>query len=226
MIAKESATLLRRGIDPDQLKYPEDTAIAYAEFHTPAQVTNKVRSIVAKMEPAEFEVKAAEAAQARRVILTPQPHGMAQILALLPAVEAQTVWLAIDKLARANRERDLVRIVPTPSSSTSPASSTSPSSSTSLSSSDLIENSKFGTSTNHQSVSVGASLPEFIAARIEPLSLDQLRADALANIAERYLSESSDENLAHGRPVTLNLTLDLPTLLGLNENPGILAGYG
>ena len=73
VIAKESATLLRRGIDPDQLKYLEDTAIAYAEFHTPAQVTNKVRSIVAKMEPAEFEVKAAEAAQARRVILTPQP---------------------------------------------------------------------------------------------------------------------------------------------------------
>ena len=53
-----------------------------------------------------------------------------------------------------------------------------------------------------------------------------MRADALANIAERYLAESSDENLAHGRPVTLNLTLDLPTLLGLNENPGILAGYG
>ena len=220
VIAKESSTLLRRGIDPDQLRYLENTAIAYAEFHTPAQVTNKVRSIVAKMEPVEFEVKAAEAAQGRRVILTPQPHGMAQILALLPAVEAQTVWLAIDKLARANRERDLVRIDATPTSPTSPASPASPASSV------LAGNSTLGAVANRISGSDGASLPEFIAESIEPLSLDQLRADALATIAERFLAESSEENLAHGRPVTLNLTLDLPTLLGLNENPGILAGYG
>ena len=88
VIAKESATLLRRGIDPDQLKYLESTAIAYAEFHTPAQVTNKVRSIVAKMEPVEFEVAVAQASEGRRVTFTPQPHGMAQIMALLPAVEA------------------------------------------------------------------------------------------------------------------------------------------
>ena len=56
--------------------------------------------------------------------------------------------------------------------------------------------------------------------------MDQLRADALAAIAEKFLAESTEENLAHGRPVTLNLTLDLPTFLGLSENPGVLAGYG
>ena len=61
---------------------------------------------------------------------------------------------------------------------------------------------------------------------IEPLSLDQLRADALATIAGQFLTVTANENLAHGRPVTLNLTLDLPTFLGLEENPGILAGYG
>ncbi|HEY4898737.1 MAG TPA: DUF222 domain-containing protein, partial [Candidatus Nanopelagicaceae bacterium] len=108
VIAKESATLLRRGIDPDQLRYLEATAIAYSEFHTPTQVTNKVRSIVAKMDPQEFEVEVAMAQQGRRVTFTPQPHGMAQIMALLPAVEAQTVWLAIDKLARANRDRGTI----------------------------------------------------------------------------------------------------------------------
>jgi len=69
-------------------------------------------------------------------------------------------------------------------------------------------------------------LPEFISSHLEPLTLDQLRADALAAIAERFLSVSVDENLTHGRPVTLNLTLDLPTFLGLKENPGVLAGYG
>lgn len=69
-------------------------------------------------------------------------------------------------------------------------------------------------------------LPKFISSQLEPLTLDQLRADALAALAEKFLSSTSEENLSHGRPVTLNLTLDLPTLLGLQENPGILAGYG
>jgi hypothetical protein len=184
VIAKESATLLRRGIHPDQLRYLESTAIAYSEFHTPAQVTHKVRSIVAKMEPAEFEVEVAQAALGRRVTLTAQPHGMAQILALLPAAEAQTVWLAIDKVARANRDQSQI------------------------------------------GAEKDAELPTFIAAQNEPPSLDQLRADALAAIAERFLASTAAENMAHGRPVTLNLTLDLPTLLGLQENPGILAGYG
>ena len=122
------------------------------------------------MEPTEFEVVVADAVQGRRVTFSAQPHGMAQIVALLPAAEAQTVWLAVDKLARRNRELD--------------------------------------------------------QRQIEPLSLDQQRADALATIAQEFLAKSADENLAHGRPVTLNLTLDLPTLLGLDEKPGILSGYG
>ena len=206
VIAKESATLLRRGIDPDQLKYLESTAIAYAEFHTPAQVTNKVRSIVAKMEPVEFEVAVAQASEGRRVTFTPQPHGMAQIMALLPAVEAQTVWLAIDKLARANKDKDLINIAR-------------------ISRSVSIDDGSV--SREDSSVSTESASPtEFISANIEPLTLDQLRADALATIAEKFLAASGEENLAHGRPVTLNLTLDLPTFLGLSENPGVLAGYG
>ena len=202
VIAKESAALLRKGIDPDQLRFLEETAIAYSEFHTPTQVTNKVRSIVAKLEPAEFEVVVAEAAQGRRVTFTAQPHGMAQILALLPAAEAQTVWLAIDKLARSNRDKGLV----------------------------VNGNRETGFTGDagrlEQSVGSVASLPEFMSSHLEPLTLDQLRADALSMIAGQFLAESASEHLAHGRPVTLNLTLDLPTFLGLNEKPGILAGYG
>ena len=193
VIAKESSALLRRGIDPDQLKYLEATAIAYSEFHTPSQVTHKVRSIVAKMDPVEFEAEVAQAAQGRRVIFTPQPYGMAQILALLPAAEAQTIWLAIDKLARVNRDKR--------------------------------DNREEGIATV-SARSDAKDLPNFILEQIEPLSLDQLRADALTAIAQKFLAESENQNLAHGRPVTLNLTLDLPTLLGLQENPGMLAGYG
>jgi hypothetical protein len=52
------------------------------------------------------------------------------------------------------------------------------------------------------------------------------RADALTQLAAAYLSDSLNENLNHRRPVTVNLTIDLPTLLGLAENPGQIAGYG
>ena len=212
VIAKESAALLRKGIDPDQLRFLEETAIAYSEFHTPTQVTNKVRSIVAKLEPAEFEVVVAEAAQGRRVTFTAQPHGMAQILALLPAAEAQTVWLAIDKLARSNRDKGLVVNGNRETGFTG----------------DSDRESGFTGDAGRLEQSVGsvASLPEFISSHLEPLTLDQLRADALSMIAGQFLAESASEHLAHGRPVTLNLTLDLPTFLGLNEKPGILAGYG
>ena len=226
VIAKESSSLLRRGIDPDQLKYLEATAIAYSEFHTPAQVTNKVRSLVAKMDPVEFEVDVAQAAQGRRVIFTPQPYGMAQILAILPAAEAQSVWLAIDKLARANREKGLAKF--SPSSFAQGSNSSGSNSSNCLSSPaaqerrehSLLQANPDGVSQNNH------ALPTFIREQIEPLSIDQLRADALATIARNFLVESENQNLAHGRSVTLNLTLDLPTLLGLQDNPGILAGYG
>ena len=262
VIAKESAALLRKGIDPDQLRFLEETAIAYSEFHTPTQVTNKVRSIVAKLEPAEFEVVVAEAAQGRRVTFTAQPHGMAQILALLPAAEAQTVWLAIDKLARSNRDKGLVV------NGNRETGFTGDSDRESGFTGDAGRNSGFtgergpetgltgergpetgftgergpetgftrdaGRETGftgdagrlEQSVGSVASLPEFISSHLEPLTLDQLRADALSMIAGQFLAESASEHLAHGRPVTLNLTLDLPTFLGLNEKPGILAGYG
>ncbi len=226
VIAKESATLLRRGIDPDQLKYLEATAIAYAEFHTPTQVTNKVRSIVAKMDPQEFEIEVALAQQGRRVTFTPQPHGMAQIMALLPAVEAQTVWLAIDKLARANRVSGVNHNSPNISGNkhSNETSSTDVSESTSTKSTPSPLS--VASHLNDESDLATRGTETDLATYLEPLSLDQLRADALAAIAGQFLTITANENLAHGRPVTLNLTLDLPTFLGLEENPGILAGYG
>ena len=52
------------------------------------------------------------------------------------------------------------------------------------------------------------------------------RADALAAIAADFLGRISADYTPHRRPVTLNVTIDLPTLLGLKENPANLAGYG
>jgi len=55
---------------------------------------------------------------------------------------------------------------------------------------------------------------------------DMKRADALTAIAGFALAASSEDVALHRRPITVNVTIDLPTLLGLSENPGQLAGYG
>ena len=55
-------------------------------------------------------------------------------------------------------------------------------------------------------------------------STDMKRADALVAIAAASLSASPVT--PHRRPISINVTIDLPTLLGLAENPGQLAGYG
>jgi hypothetical protein len=57
-------------------------------------------------------------------------------------------------------------------------------------------------------------------------SADMKRADALTALAGFALAASSEDVALHRRPITVNVTIDLPTLLGLNENPGQLAGYG
>jgi hypothetical protein len=60
----------------------------------------------------------------------------------------------------------------------------------------------------------------------EHRSMDMKRADALTSIATWSLQQSTVDVKLHRRPVTVNVTIDLPTLLGLAENPGQLAGYG
>jgi hypothetical protein len=60
----------------------------------------------------------------------------------------------------------------------------------------------------------------------EQLTIDQKRADALASICAHFLSDISETVTPQRRPLTVNVTIDLPTLLGLAENPGQLAGYG
>jgi hypothetical protein len=69
-------------------------------------------------------------------------------------------------------------------------------------------------------LSMGASV-EF-----EKLTVDQKRANALSAICANFLSDISTTVTPQRRPLTVNLTIDLPTLLGLAENPGQLAGYG
>jgi hypothetical protein len=57
------------------------------------------------------------------------------------------------------------------------------------------------------------------------LPVDARRADALVRLCEAALADPSLPR-QHGRPVTLQVVVDLPTLLGLASHPGELLGYG
>ena len=173
LIARESADALKRGVSPDILFAIEEKAIAHSEFHTPAQVGRKLRTLFAQYAPEEFEKAHEIARDTRSVRIYPEGDGMSTVIALLPAEDAQTVYLAINA---------------------------------------MIEYQDAGAS--DQANISGNQTEDSLTPTI-----DMKRADALAAIAADFLARISDDYTPRRRPISLNLTMDLPTMLGLADNP-------
>jgi len=172
VIAKETAAAIRNGLSEDAVFRVEQTALAHAEFHTPGQVATKVKTTIAKLAPEEFEEIVDRARDSRRVSCYPEADGMATVVAILPAEDAQTVMKSIEAyILKRNQEEE-------------------------------------------------------VDAEWSILSADMKRADALTFIASQALASMADDVRPHRRPITISVAVDLPTLLGLAENPGQLAGYG
>ena len=176
VIARETATAIRNGLSQESVFRVEQTALAHAEFHTPGQVASKVKTTIAKLAPEEFEEIADRARDARRVSCYPEADGMATVIAILPAEDAQTVMKSIEA---------------------------------------------FIVKRNNQDADQPAGLSDWTL-----LSADMKRADALTAITSQALASMADDVHPHRRPITISVAIDLPTLLGLAENPGQLAGYG
>lgn len=172
VIAKETATAIRNGLSEEAVFRVEQTALAHAEFHTPGQVATKVKTTIAKLAPEEFEEIVDRARDTRRVSCYPEADGMATVVAILPAEDAQTIMKSIEAyILKRNQDDEL-------------------------------------------------------DAEWSMLSADMKRADALTFIASQALASMADDVRPHRRPITVSVAIDLPTLLGLAENPGQLAGYG
>lgn len=186
VIARETASAIRDGLAPLAIHIIEEKALSHAEFHTPSQVANKVRSTLAKFAPEDFENAVTTARDARRVSCYRESDGMSTIVAILPAEDAQLVMSAIESFVLLESKS---------------------------------ENSTVG-------LAEGATLESEIEIERDGRSMDMKRADALTAIAAWVLAEKSSETRQHRRPITINVTVDLPTLMGLAENPGQLAGYG
>jgi hypothetical protein len=170
VIARETATAIRNGLSPESIFRVEQTALAHAEFHTPGQVASKVKTTIAKLAPEEFEEIVDRARDSRRVTCYSEADGMATVVAILPAEDAQTVMKSIEAYIVKRDGED--------------------------------------------------------AAEWSILSADMKRADALTAIASQALASMANDVQPHRRPITISVAIDLPTLLGLAENPGQLAGYG
>jgi hypothetical protein len=170
VIARETATAIRNGLSEESIFRVEQTALAHAEFHTPGQVASKVKTTIAKLAPEEFEEIVDRARDSRRVSCYPEADGMATVIAILPAEDAQAVMKSIEAFILKRNSEDA---------------------------------------------------PDWSI-----LSADMKRADALTYIASQALSSLADEVQPHRRPITISVAIDLPTLMGLAENPGQLAGYG
>ena len=192
VIAKETATAIRNGLSEEGVFRVEQAALAHAEFHTPGQVANKVKTTIAKFSPEDFEEIVSKARDSRRVSCYPEADGMATVVAILPAEDAQMVMKSIEAfIVKRNQEEESCTC-----------------------------NLKSGSSQG----CVFHSRED--AAEWSLLSADMKRADALTFIASQALSSMADVVRPHRRPVAVSVAIDLPTVLGLAENPGQLAGYG
>lgn len=200
-IAREAASALNKGLPDSVIFELEERAIAYAEFHTPTQVGNLVRSVIAKATPREFEEIVEEARENRNVTCYKDIDGMSTVVAILPAEGAQIVMNALDAFVLAGDGHRTYN---------------------DGASGDGGDGRDGGVSENGGENSENRE-------EIDPRdgrSKEMKRADALVEIASRYLASQLSELTPQGRPLTVNVTIDLPTLLGLAENPGELAGYG
>lgn len=191
VIAKETAAAIRDGLSEIQIFEVEKRAIAHAEFHTPAQVANQVRTSLARIAPDTFEETVSRARDTRRVSCYNDSDGMSTVVAILPAADAQIVMNAIESF---------IRLAGAENSDANGKVNTD----------DFFSN---------KSATAGG-----LNGAKDTRSADMKRADALTAIAAASLTASPVT--PHRRPISINVTIDLPTLLGLSENPGQLSGYG
>jgi hypothetical protein len=214
VIARESASAIRDGMGPAHIYSIEQSALAYAEFHTPTQVANKVRTTIAKLAPEPFEEIAERARDTRRVSCFREVDGLSTIVAILPAEDAQIVMKAIENFIHAQVANESITLNAHGVNGVGGVGAAG------------VGAAGVG------AAGVGAAHAASDFANdsdVEPgqhRSMDMKRADALTSIAAWSLQQNTVDVKLHRRPVTVNVTIDLPTLLGLAENPGQLAGYG
>jgi hypothetical protein len=227
VIAQETANAVRVGLDQLAIAEIEKIALAHAEFHTPNQVANKVRTTFAKLAPELFQKDFDDNRAARQVRFFKEPHGVGTILATLRIEDAQLVDQVIsdysDKLLEEHRSAmlNLVKF-----SRDHICAKACQSQSCSHGCSEVCKDYCLALNSEDSAALAALERANLINSDFER---DMRRADALVfamRAADAALKSSGSVITKHNRRPTINVTIDLPTILGLAENPGQLAGYG
>ncbi len=189
---------------------------------TVAELRPRLRRAVAAADPQAFEVAHARAAKQRRVVMWPEPDGMATVAATLPAADAKIVFLALDSLAR----------VPAVDGCVTRAAAQDAGADVGGAGTRGVGTRGAGTrgidagGIDAGGIDAGGIDAGGIDARgIDAGGIDARRADALLALATAALD---DPNLpqAHGRRVQVQVVMDPSTLLRFSEQPAELVGYG
>lgn len=226
VIAKETDIAVRAGLDQAAITEIESIALAHAEFHTPGQVGNKLRSTFAKLAPELFKKEFENRRESRNVRFFKESGGIGTILATLRIEDAQLVDQVIsdysDKILADHREtmQKIVRFsrghVCLKNCET-------------LCAHGCADSCKEKCLTLNQSDAAALAALERANLINSDAERDMRRADAFVyamRAADAALKATGSVITRHNRRPTINVTIDLPTALGLADNPGQLAGYG
>ncbi|MCX6430061.1 MAG: DUF222 domain-containing protein [Actinobacteria bacterium] len=267
VIARETASAIRNGISPFAISVVEERALAHAEFHTPSQVANKVRTTLARIAPEEFEETTSNAYDTRRVSCYKEADGMSTIVAILPALDAQFVMSAIESLVFKSCPSDFSGCNShqfandTRTMEMKRADALSELAQKYLTSNEPVivelidqsnESTKLGLphdyqpldtdvestiETSNQSHAEGERAKGRVVGEKAsgPVIGEKASGHVVGEVANDHVNgetagrcagHHSPKGRVRRRPITVNVTIDLPTLLGFANNPGQLAGYG
>ena len=230
VIAKEMAVALRAGLSQEAAQEFERIALAHAEFHTPAQVARKLKTTFANLAPDLFQKEFDIQREARSVRFFQEQSGVGTLLATLNIEDAQLVDKVIsdyaDNLLTEHRQT-MLNLVKFSRGHICIKNCQQ----------DAITRCAHACSENCRDNCLALNADDAAAlAAIERANLinsdfekDMRRADAFVfamKAADAALKANGTVITRHNRRPTINVTVDLPTVLGLAENPGQLAGYG
>src|SRR3954449_9434461 len=148
---------LTMNLAPEVAREVEERVVEKAAGQTGAQMRQRARRIVLRVDPAGARDRAAGAKAARCAGLQSEEDGMAKVYAVVPAEKAVAIALRVDKIARQTKTPD------------------------------------------------------------DPRTMDQRRADVVCDL---LLGKPSNVQ------VQLQVTVPVSTVMGVDDQPGELAGYG
>ena len=188
-----------------QISVVEADVVDYACTHTPAEVKRRVTRTLYTLFPAVQEAQQVAAAAGREVVMYPAEHGMAVLEALLPCHEANLVFGYLNRAADVlkTQDRDQLKTAGLPTN-------------------ELASRGTYRAD----------ALVALVAARWGTPTHVQAQESSNQNQDQSVIDESvviTGESVIHdviSAGTIVNIVMDLPTAVGLADNPGQLQGYG